>query len=108
MCIGFCIVSELNNVLQSGYRSCFGENYVEWFVNEVIKTENKMNFYFKNTKKEIAMTKEDEEHFKNSTLCWFCELPFESQNKVRDHCHLPGNYRGAAHEKCDINVKQKQ
>ena len=37
MCNGFYIVSELNDVLQSGYHSAFGENNVEWFVNEVIK-----------------------------------------------------------------------
>ena len=107
MCNGFYIVSELENVLQSGYHSTFGGNNVEWFVNEVIKIENKMNFYFKNTKKEIMMTQEDEEDFKNSTHCWFCELPLE-ERAVRDHCHLTGKYRGAAHEKCNINVKQKQ
>ena len=44
ICNGFYIVSELNNVLQSGYRSCFGENNVKWFVNEGIKIENKMKF----------------------------------------------------------------
>ena len=53
------------------------------------------------------MTREDENNFKNSNICWFCELPFESQKKVRDHCHLTGLYRGVAHEKCNINVKQK-
>ena len=95
----------MNNVLQSGYYSNFGENNVEWFVNEIIKIENKMKFYFKNTKKDIIMTKEDEDDFKNSTICWFCELPLDT--KVRDHCHLTGKYRGAAHEKCNINVRQK-
>ena len=25
-------------------------------------------------------------------------------DKVRDHCHLTGNYSGPAHSKCDINV----
>ena len=108
MCNGFYIVSEMDNVLQSGWHlSPFGEDNVEWFVNEVIKIENKMNFYFKNTKKEIMMTQEDEEDFKNSTHCWFCELPLDGR-AVRDHCHLTGRYRGAAHEKCNINVKQKQ
>ena len=29
-------------------------------------------------------------------------------NKVRDHCHLTGKYRGPADSKCNINVKQPQ
>ena len=28
-------------------------------------------------------------------------------DKVRDHCHLTGKYRGPAHNVCNINVKQK-
>ena len=97
----------MNNVLQSGYGSCFGENIVEWFVNEVIEVETKMKFYFENTKKNIVMTGEDEEDFKNSTFCWCCEIPLDGRG-VRDHCHLTGKYRGAAYEKCNRNVKHKQ
>ena len=55
----YYIVSELNNILQSGYyHSTLDYNNVDWFVDEVIKLENKMNFYFKNTKKDIIMTKD--------------------------------------------------
>ena len=28
-----------------------------------------------------------------------------SDNKVRDHCHISGKYRGAAHWSCNINLK---
>ena len=32
-----------------------------------------MAFYFKNTKKDIIMTQEDGEDFKNNNICRFCE-----------------------------------
>ena len=66
-----------------------------------------MAFYFKNTKKDIIMTEEDGEHYKNNNTCRFCEQNIES-DKVRDHCHLTGKYRGPAHNTCIINVIKKQ
>ena len=108
VCNGYYIVSKLNDVLKSGYyHSPLGYENVEWFVNEMIKLENKMNFYFKNTKEDIVMSQEDEEKYKNNNICYFCEKEIVD-DKVRDHCHLTGNYRGPAHYNCNINVKQKQ
>ena len=105
---GYRIVSELEDVLQSGYdKSPLGYDYVDWFVDEVKKLENKMAFYFKNTKKDIIMTEEDEEHYKNNNTCRFCEKNIES-DKVRDHCHLTSKYTGPAHSKCNIKVTQNQ
>ena len=66
-----------------------------------------MTLYFKNIKKNIIMTQEAKEDFKNSNICRFCEEMIES-DKVRDHCHLTINYRGPAHSNCNINVTQKQ
>ena len=65
-----------------------------------------MNFYFKNTKKDIIMTEGDEEDFDNKNICRFCEKEILS-DKVRDHCHLTGIYRGPAHNTCNLNVKRK-
>ena len=76
-------------------------------MDEVKKLEIKMAFYFKNTKKDINMTDEDKEDYRNKNICRFCEKFIES-DKVRDHCHLTGKYRGPAHSKCNINVTQKQ
>ena len=105
---GYYIISEIENVLKSGYhKSALGYNNVDWIVDEFIKLENKMAFYFKNTKKHIIMTEEDKENFKNNNVCRFCEKIIES-DKVRDHCHLTGKYRGPSHNRCNINVTQKQ
>ena len=105
---GYHIVSELEDVLKSDYyKSPLGYDNVDWFVDEVIKIENKMAFYFKNTKKDIIMTHEDDEDFKNNNVCRFCEKFIES-DEVRNHCHLSGKYRGPAHNECNVNVTQKQ
>ena len=66
-----------------------------------------MAFCFKNTKKDIIMTKKDKEDYRNTNICSFCEKFIES-DKVRDHCHLTEKYRGPAHNTCNINVTQKQ
>ena len=70
---GYRIESELEDVLKSRhYESPLGYDNVDWFVDEVIKVENKMTFYFKNTNKDIIMTKENED-YKNNNICRFCE-----------------------------------
>ena len=52
----------MEDVLQSSYYTfSVGYSNEDWFVDEVIKLENKMAFYFKNTKKDIIMTEEEEE-----------------------------------------------
>ena len=104
---GYNIISELNDVLKSGYyESPLRYDNVDWFVEEIIKLENKMAVFFKNTKKDIIMTQEDEEDYKNKNICGFCEKNIES-DKVRDHCHLTGNYKGPAHNVCNINVRRQ-
>ena len=40
-------------------------------MDEVIKIENKMNFYFENTEKDNIMTEEIEEDFKNNNIFRF-------------------------------------
>ena len=85
---GYHIISELDDVLKNGYhKSPLGYDNVDWFVDEVIRLENKMAFYFKNTNKDIIMTEEDEEDNGNDNICRFCEKNIES-DKVRDHCHI--------------------
>ena len=41
----------------------------------------------------------EEEHlFQRSNICWIWKkLTDNDQEKVRDHCHVTGKFRGAAH-----------
>ena len=41
---------------------------------------------------------EEEEQFQSSNICWICE-------KVIDHCHTTGKFRGPAHWSCHINLQ---
>ena len=105
---GYYVESELQDVLKSGYyESPLGYDNVDWFVDEVIQLEHKMTFFFKSTKKDIFMTGKDDDVFENDNFCRFCEKE-KLSDKVRNHCHLTGKYRGPAHSKCNIKVTQSK
>ena len=50
---------------------------------------------------------EEEEHlFQQSNSCWICKKLIDNdEDKVRDHCHLTGKFRGAADGSCNINLQ---
>ena len=50
----------------------------------------------------IIMTSEDEYDFKHATHCSICENPCDPNEKVRDHCHMTGKYRGCVHSSCNL------
>ena len=44
--------------------------------------------------------------FQQSNSCWICEkLIANDDEKVRDHCHVTGKFRGAAKWSCNINLQ---
>lgn len=43
-------------------------------------------------------------NFRNAVRCHICQ-DFLFGDKVRDHCHLSGQYRGAAHSLCNLQYK---
>jgi hypothetical protein len=59
----------------------------------------------------MNMTSKDEYQFKRTTCCHICTQKFvenptkKGQTKVRDHDHFTGDYRGAAHSKCNIAMR---
>ena len=52
------------------------------------------------------MSAEQEERFQSSNICLICNKLFDvSDNKVRDHYHITGKYRGAVHWSCNVIFK---
>ena len=50
------------------------------------------------------MSEKEEEQLQPSNTCWICESPIDiGDEKVRDHFHVSGKFRGAAHRCCNIN-----
>ena len=50
------------------------------------------------------MSSEDEERLQSSNRCWICNKLFDvGGNRVRDHDHITGKYRGSAHWSCNNN-----
>ena len=61
--------------------------------------------------KNILLTPEEREDYGDQKVCYICEKEFDNndndkkQQKVRDHCHYTGKYRGAAHSICNFRYK---
>ena len=52
------------------------------------------------------MTEEEEDLFQKSNNCWICKKLIDNdKDKVRDHCHVTGKFRGVAHKSCNLNFK---
>ena len=108
--VGFYQITPFGNQ----YYSYFGLDCVTWFVNEMLTLEELALEYFK-TDLELEITPEEgvasQESFQQSKVCWLCERELHDDtegalHKVRDHDHLTGKYRGAAHNKCNLNCKK--
>ena len=57
----------------------------------------------------ISLTPEEKIHHNKQKVCYICKKEFDNNNKkqqkVRDHCHYTGKYRGAVHNICNLRYK---
>ena len=52
--------------------------------------------------------KDDKQKAEKQTNCYACKKPLLHKyyrDAVKDHCHLTGKYRGAAHSECNLKLK---
>ena len=57
--------------------------------------------------KKMVFTKEDEKQFNTASDCWICGEEL-GNDRVRDHCHYTGCYRGAAHNTCNLKYRKPE
>ena len=80
------------------------EDIAQMFVNQLEKDIYNIYQIFGKQKKMI-FTRKDMEEFKKSTQCWICN-GLLGEDKVRDHCHFTGKFRGAARRSCNLQFKK--
>ena len=80
-----------------------GPNTVEHFLNAIKNEEQKIKDVLAKPKK-MKMTGEDWKNYRKTTKCHVCEKPFNGDS-VKDHCHITGNYRGRAHNACNLKLR---
>ena len=62
----------------------------------------------KHFNKNLIMSTE-EERFQLVKSCWIWDKLLDvGPDKVRDHCHKTGKYRGASHWSCNISIKMSK
>ena len=55
--------------------------------------------------KPLRLTSAEQKSFEEANICHICNCELK-KDKVRDHCHFTGQYRGAAHNKCNLMCKK--
>ena len=74
------------------------EIFIKWLEEDVRALANIKD-------KEMVFTEEDRKRFNKESECWICKEPLNI-DKVRDHCHYTGRYRGAAHNRCNLKYRK--
>ena len=60
----------------------------------------------KHINKKLIISEEEKHLFQQSNSCWICEKRiYNDDKKFRDHCHVTGKFRGAAHWSCNMNLQ---
>ncbi|MES9880480.1 MAG: endonuclease domain-containing protein, partial [Sedimenticola sp.] len=83
-----------------------GPDAARHFVEALLDEEEEISNIL-NAIEPLRMSDEDELDFIHATRCSICSERFGSDEytKVRDHDHLTGRYRGAAHNNCNLQFR---
>ena len=104
----YYIKSFNENVYKSTLRSYIKENeedpdVIDVFINWL---EDDVKIISELGNEPMKITPEEQEQFNQATNCWICGKLLNIDDRVRDHCHYTGRYRGAAHNRCNLKYSK--
>ena len=77
-----------------------GENAVQEFFHRLREEESAIMDELRHPK-QMVMEREDWRSFNRAQDCHICGKELDN-DRVRDHCHITGKFRGAAHNACNL------
>ena len=80
-----------------------GSDCVERFCEHIISEAKRLYTTFPE-RPMVPLTKSQLKEYRKATKCHICFKEL-GENKVRDHCHYSGLYRGATHTMCNLRYK---
>ena len=75
------------------------DTFINWLESDVREIANLEN-------KDMIFTPENEKEFINALNCWICG-EYMGNDRVRDHCHFTGKFRGAACNSCNLKLRRQ-
>ena len=86
-----------------------GENTVHKFMENMLEEVDWCKSIIKkHFNKPLEMTEENEIDFQKATKCHICDQQYTDKDiRVRDHCHITGEFRGSAHQDCNLKLQIK-
>ncbi len=82
-----------------------GPNVIDNFFESLLKEEQQICEILSEVKP-MNLTPDQERSFQEAICCHICDE--ELEDRVRDHDHLSGEYRGAAHNNCNFQYQFRQ
>ena len=81
------------------------EDIAKVFVEKLTEVTKGIYNDFYRRPKPLKLTRDEQKSFEEATICHICSGELK-KDKVRDHCHFTGEYRGAAHNKCNLKCRK--
>ena len=75
------------------------DTFINWLESDIREIANLEN-------KDMIFTPENEKEFINALNCWICG-EYLGNDRVRDHCHFTGKFRGAACNSCNLKLRRQ-